>query len=240
MEVRLPFPGFYNTWYSDEIDNIEEREVEHIVSGEAGWEFPEEVTERDIAGMMYKYADHFAMFRQVASEYPEYFSTYLQGETSLNISLKFKDMTSPREYNFETDKVFAEISLEDVLALYEFVGEAKLRKRAEEMFTSRSGFISFYDPDIDEWGPIEGWDHNQLYCLLSAVMKDDKDEMSIYISMSEDNVFSEAFSNNVAWADLERDLKFFGEEDRMAFPSATTPAAEYVAKFNELNHLVGG
>jgi len=36
------------------------------------------------------------------------------------------------------------------------------------MFTSRSGFISYYSPNVSEWGRVEDWDHNQILCALQA------------------------------------------------------------------------
>lgn len=235
METRLPFPGFYESLYSLEFDSIEDNEVEYIMNGEYEFDVPECVTSEDMHELFYKHADYSGMYQEIAKQYPYTFSDFLAEKTGMLVPLEFTIMTSPREYNFETDRVFATIKLEDVLALYEFVGEERLRKEAKDMFTSRSGFISFYSPKIEEWGPVSEWDHNQLYCLMNCLVDSD-DDLTIYYRLEE--AFYTAFQNNINWEDFARDLKFFGEEYEMNFPSSSIKDQnEYVKSFNELNHL---
>lgn len=46
--------------------------------------------------------------------------------------------------------------------------KAALAELARERFTSRDGFISFYDPDVKNWGAFNTWDVNQYGLLLAA------------------------------------------------------------------------
>ena len=75
-----------------------------------------------------------------------------------------KVMDSPREYNFTTDRVYAHIPVNVVLALFArsaAEGHARLRETIRERFTSYDGFHSHYDTtldtwlerDVTEWGP---------------------------------------------------------------------------------------
>jgi hypothetical protein len=84
-------------------------------------------------------------------------------------SLKFESLESPKYYNFSTDRIFAEIDLEELRDIrFNKVDFATFEKHAKEMFTSRDGFASFYDPDISTWGDFDDWDHNQYTCLIEA------------------------------------------------------------------------
>jgi hypothetical protein len=80
-------------------------------------------------------------------------------------------MDSPRFYNFETDRIYAKNTKKQVRALRKHVADNNLQKVIEDRFTSRSGFISYYDNDLKAWSKDAGaWDHNQVETLLLAVM----------------------------------------------------------------------
>ena len=242
LNARIPFPGFYESLYSSEIDAQQEQEVERIDDGESEYEVADECTTEDIGEILTKYANYSTMFRQIAEAYVEAFSDHLAEKTGMDIPLKFEELTSPKEYNFRTDNIYADIDLEDAKLLLVFVGKERLMKEAREMFTSRSGFISFYDPDIETWGEIETWDHNQVYCLLSCLVVTDKwndDDMGIYYMLS-DKIFN-IYQNNVDWPGVSWELENFGQGLDMKFPGpGITDVGKYVKKFEELNNLVGG
>jgi hypothetical protein len=81
-------------------------------------------------------------------------------------------MTSPRFYNFETDRVFANISEHAARKLFAYSrkldNHATLAKVIRARFTSRDGFHSFYSNSLAEWleKPLDEWDHNELGTLL--------------------------------------------------------------------------
>ena len=82
-------------------------------------------------------------------------------------------MTSPREYNFTTDRIFANVSLDDIKKLFAARlsqwGIESLQESIDNEFKSRSGFSSFYDDFCTEWQdkPIENWDCNELSILFT-------------------------------------------------------------------------
>jgi hypothetical protein len=120
----------------------------------------EDEIEFDTKELQVKLAKDFAKF--VANEH--------------NIDLTFVDLYSPSEYNFSSDVITADIPLQQVKELVKEVGET-LNEVARELFTSRSGFISFYSPDVEDWGDPDTWDEHQVGCLLQAllVFRDDID-----------------------------------------------------------------
>lgn len=233
----IPFGGFYGSIWDREIDRIEDRNV-----GNLSEDWPD--LEEGIWDVLNKHTDYSAVHLEVAGAYAAAFRELLNEELGLSLMFEFKDMTSPREYNFETDRNFCEVSLDDITELYEHVGRGAVAEVAKEMFTSRSGFASFYDPDIDTWGELEDWDHNQCLAIFRAAEKllDQDYEYALLEDLSE--TISNAYDNNVAWVAVERDLQHLldvqngeAEVDARQFPPGTITSMQvYVQKFSELNH----
>ena len=89
---------------------------------------------------------------------------------------EFETLSSPREYNFTTDRIFMRVPVAMVGAWF-----AKTRADPEAMdtecrsqFTSRSGFVSYYDADWRTWGELAEWDHNQVFALMMAALDPDE------------------------------------------------------------------
>lgn len=240
MEARIPFEGFYESIWSYEVDNIEEQEAENLASKE--YEGFEGFEASEIQEIIYKHASYDLMFRAIAAEYVEAFQFWLEDATGVKVEMRFNTMTSPREYNFETDRIFVEVELSAMQALMEAVGRDKVAATARKMFTSRSGFISFYDPDIETWGELETWDHNQLYAIFMAAI-DDK-ELSWELLESLREPIYNAFSRNVDWDAVYRDIQHAidvengeAENDARKFPPCGLSTEQYVKQYGELNNL---
>jgi hypothetical protein len=238
METRIPFPGFYESWYDQEFDNLLEREAEYIFENKQ-LPFPEGTSKEDIQQLLFDHSKFGVYARYVAEAYAEAYNEWLNETLGFSVTLNYVELSSPKEYNFTTDRIFCQISHEDVHKIYRHVGRKALRAKAKQEFTSRDGFMSFYSPDIDDWGVSRTWDHNQLYCLLSALNSDD-DEMDVGIYEDISEGLYTSFQAAIDWPAFEKDLKFFGleEDDNMLFPHpGITDPVKYVEKYNELNHL---
>jgi len=160
-EVEIPFPGFYESALSEMVD----REIENLFSldGEEGQVPPE----------FYNMIPYKLIYVKVAQLYVEAMEAWIQNEVAASVSMKYKAMESPREYNFSTDRVFVEMSFKDITTLLRCTGWENVAEVARSRFTSCSGFISFYDPDIREWGKLSEWDHNQLGTILYSLCADE-------------------------------------------------------------------
>lgn len=205
MIINIPFAGFYNSKYSGELDHVQERFVEYEVEKNPGLnpDIPNEA--------LWKSADYGKAYDHIARAYVDQFNQHLIDEYELDLDLKFESMTSPREYNFQTDRIFCEISEENVRKLREAVSDPALRHAIKERFTSRSGFISSYDNDLDDWSTdLLTWDHNELGTLLVALLSDDEGwDRDIWEAMQDHNVYDVAFDKCVDWVrydDLKRDI----------------------------------
>lgn len=152
----IPFAGFYETWHDAEFDDTLARMF-------------------DVEGTGATYADKLAArffetidWRAAQTDYAREYVSRFAAALGLKFC-EFEEMTSPREYNFQTDRLFALFDRAELAALLND-GEiaARLVDVAADMFTSRSGFISNYSPDVSTWGELGQWDYNQTGALLRA------------------------------------------------------------------------
>lgn len=125
-------------------------------------------------------------WRAVQLDYVKEVVDYFVSEFDLKIALE--SMESPREYNFTTDRIFVTIDEDEVKRLFFETKPETLDALAKERFTSRSGFISSYSNDIDNWPEdITEWDHNQVGTLVEAYLRDKEyDEEKLVLNIMED------------------------------------------------------
>lgn len=188
MIIQIPFAGFYESKFSQELDYIESQYLE---------ENPE------YANDFWRFSNHCHAYEAIAPKYAGYFNDWLSDEVGFPVRLEFSDMSSPREYNFETDRIFCRIPDSSVERLFAQVDKDELRKVMRERHKSRDGFISHYDYQLEYWpeSPLE-WDHNQLMTLLIVCIPD-FDDWNIYYSMVDSNAFDYAWDSCVDWESWE-------------------------------------
>jgi hypothetical protein len=192
--INIPFQGFYESLFSVGLDQAEEFTVNYEVEEKGR-------NPSKCADAFYKTSNHRKAHLYVAQKYVEYFNDYIKDEFGLDLGLAFESLQSPREYNFETDRVFCFISPENAHKLRARVSDEELQIAIKQRFTSRSGFISSYVNDLRGWQVnVENWDHNELGTLLVALLGEGGDwERDIYEEMQDHNVFDTAFDNCVDW-----------------------------------------
>jgi hypothetical protein len=153
MLTTIPFDGFCNTWHDQLLDDA----LDQMLSDSSGCHVNEALHEQVYFDV--KWAD-------VHTKYAEaYAETWLELH---GLKGRFVELWSPREYNFLTDRIYVDIDDADIERLFEEVPVKALDAKAREMFTSCSGFISFYSPDFSDWPELDEWDHNQVSCLVAA------------------------------------------------------------------------
>jgi len=168
LEVALPF---FSGFYESELSAMMDREIE----SEA------EYNGKEVEWLWDRYDFQAAMIA-IARGWTKAFAD----ETG--IPVEFENVSSPKQYNFTTDRIFAYIPLAEVKKLEPLRHSEEFKTILKQWFTSYDGFCSFYEnsPDHEDWQkPIEQWDHNELSALLAAkILRDhgDKDDfvMSLY------------------------------------------------------------
>lgn len=157
MLTTIPFSGFYQSFHDADLDDALQQMFTNWETGVCN-------------DKLFARAYDMVRWSLVHANYAAAYAKGLADE--FKIAMTFVNLDSPREYNFETDRIFCEISLDEVKRLRAETSEKPFRDLARARFTSRSGFISFYSPDVDEWGDIEGWDLNQVGTLLEAYIEE--------------------------------------------------------------------
>lgn len=174
MVIQLPFAGFYESVHDQQLDSAQERDAEHF-AGSDNEDYPNAVgmEESDLNEILFDMADWGKAHEHYARRYVGNFAGYVQQETGLVLGLEFEKLESPREYNFETDRIFAYIPVSVLGTLKAAVSLGNLADVIKERHESRSGFASFYTTDIEAWNakPLADWDHNELCTLLIAWMR---------------------------------------------------------------------
>jgi hypothetical protein len=160
--AALPFTGFYGSQHDAELDYA----IEAMFSNDQGDSNPC-LTDR-VSGACHWSAVHRAYAKEFAESFCE--------EVGIHRA-RFESMDSPKFYNFETDRLFIELPLEEAQRIMRETSTTSLAQVAGERHTSRSGFISFYSPDWRTWGDVTSWDHNQLQTLVEAHVRDTQGEL---------------------------------------------------------------
>ena len=109
-------------------------------------------------------------YDEVAKTYLEHIGNYIV-KVVPNIEMKYKELESPKYYNYETDRIigtcnYNEIKedIKSVLNKYPNIFDFVVKKH----FTSYSGFISFYSNNYKEWD-FDNLDHNQLMAVMEVL-----------------------------------------------------------------------
>lgn len=156
MLAIIPFSGFYNSRHDEALDDA----LQQAVSDEYG----------NLNGGLYSHAMS-ADWQAINVAYAEAYTKEFSQRTG--IACQFESLSSPREYNFTTDRVFVTIEPNEVMRLFQAVNPDTLTEVCDEMFKSRSGFMSYYSPDWKEWGGADKFDHNQIWAIIAAYVHDE-------------------------------------------------------------------
>lgn len=214
LVIKLPFPGFYDSWYSDELHHIEEMEVENSEELERENHAPEIRLETDDIVNAFNECHDWATTREkTARAFVDAFRYVLADNYEIQLDIEYESMSSPRFYNFETDRVFAHITRRSVANLWRINRADRFesfRQVLKERHTSRSGFISFYDNDARGWfgKPLSRWDHNELESLLIAAVRVRGGEKSdldwhVFNHVCEGDGLFDEFNHGMDWRKLD-------------------------------------
>lgn len=151
--IIIPFDGFYESATMACIEpDLDQYRQDHNLPSVNDWQVVE------------------GGFSKVAEEWVRVYKQWLESEFNLKLeSLSFESLSMPKVYNFTTDRIFCNISDDDILKLHSFALKNHLDyATVKDKFGSRDGFHSFYDDFLTEWQtkPVLDWDHNELSILF--------------------------------------------------------------------------
>ncbi len=157
MKTTIPFKGFYESIHDGCLTDAFKgyfRDDQGDLSDEISF---------DLVDWRLAYNGYAKSFTDKVSE-------------TFGVKLTFAELSSPKEYNFETDRIFCDIELKEVQRLFNMVKRDDLAALVKERFTDRSGFISFYSSDLDKWSEhLQDWDINQVGTLVQCYLTSHED-----------------------------------------------------------------
>ena len=162
LESTIPFDGFYESFIS--------ADIEHQIGQQIEWDtdiYDLNENEQQILEDSYLSVNRSYFYNQIAEDYTNFYIDELNERLEgFTINAKFNLLTSPREYNFETDRIFIDIERDHAIDFIKYIIKnyrKELENKIKERFTSRSGFWSHYKNGLDLWTQdYSEWDHNQI------------------------------------------------------------------------------
>ena len=187
LESTIPFDGFYNSYISSDI--------EHQIGQQIEWDadiYDLNEDEQQILWDNYLSVNRSSFYNEIAEHYTDlYIDALNERLEGFILKAKFNLLTSPREYNFETDRIFIDIERDHAIDFIKYIikkHKKELENKIKERFTSRSGFWSHYKNGLDLWTKdYSEWDHNQIGTCFELF---DFDELNFYESLSETIIFN--------------------------------------------------
>ena len=167
--AMLPFSGFYETQHEVSMDHA----VEFDLADSSGDPNPD----------LLDRACDTCVFFELRKVYARAYADHWMG--CYRMPVTFSELRSPREYNFETDKILVWIPLETVTRMFAETPAAIMDDIARDLFTPRSGFMPYYSANWREWSPIAEWAPAQVYALILAWVRAREESDSGMLSVDE-------------------------------------------------------
>lgn len=142
LTAVIPFHGFYESVHSEALDEVADEGDDPIIN--------------------------YAQYREdYSKEYVVQYRDLMEENIELELHMSFESLESPKEYNFETDRIFVSLPETTLTKLLAKVDYGKWAENVKEMFTSRDGFSSYYSPSLADWlDDAKPLDHCQIGSLL--------------------------------------------------------------------------
>lgn len=187
--TTLPcFPGFYESPLSLDTENAIDALVEYHTEGDGFFRhrlptklvarYFERAEEEQLISFDYEgYQESCA--RKFCHIVEDCLNEILQGY----VRIDFKEIHSPKFYNFETDRVACNITFEPESALdYTRKHYPAFSRYIRESFTTRSGFISFMSNNPADWLDPAEWDDRHPGVILDFILRNEIPDTEVSLS----------------------------------------------------------
>ena len=202
-DTWIRFDGYYDSFLSGLVDSQEEYYSQELEKGGKSDEYGYSLDEwgcllHEGNGVNYK-----AIYNKINSNIVGLVNDYL------GTKMKYKGMTSPKEYNFSTDILDVTITNQDALQIFKYIKENNLKQRILDAIkydtTSRSGYMPFYS--YDDMFLSKNRDM-LMACILTSLWW--------YLRNDDENCSSDI--TNFTWdlIELGIDLEFFEQRKAVA------------------------
>lgn len=132
IKIELPFQGFYESIYDMHIDNT----IEYYLYALEGEQLEKA---QDTFYMM----EYDATRKAICKHYIKAYEQVFYDEFNIDLNLTFNSLTSPKFYNFESDRLFVNIDHEAFKQVINLLDDEVIQKTLSEKYKTQSGFIVF-------------------------------------------------------------------------------------------------
>ena len=132
IKIELPFSGFYESIYDLHIDNT----IEYYLYDLEG----EQLKKAQNAFYM---MDYDATRKAICEHYIQAYNQVFYDQFNIDLNLTFNSLTSPKFYNFETDRLFVNIDPEAFKQVINLLDDDTIQKTLSEKYKTQSGYIVF-------------------------------------------------------------------------------------------------
>ena len=122
--VALNFGGFYDSIHSNLIDT----EIENILETE---------------NLEYDQICDYLDFKAIHLEYAK--RLVLDFNNNFDLNLKFEQLIQPKEYNYKTDEILVEMSMQDYNYLWLNTDQTSIQLKVQDATTARDGYMPLYN-----------------------------------------------------------------------------------------------
>lgn len=204
MEI-IGFSGMYDNFISEYLDTQLQQDFEESA-------IFDKIKDFDCMQNLWELLDYQKFYtdfsKSLASEYME--------ELKLNQNIKnliknydFKELYSPKYYNYETDRIFINIkvSKKQWKKMFEFLENhiEEFDKILKNHFTSYDGFISYHSNKASEWLELKNIPFKEIYEIKESFL------IYSYYLISE-NITEEEYIDKLREIEAEKCYDFFYSE----------------------------
>ena len=134
--IEIPFSGFYESIHDLHIDNW----IDYTTSGDEADYLG--ISQDELADRLYM-MDYSGIRNAVCLHYIQAYNAVFYDEYNVHLDLEFHSMTSPKFYNFETDRLYCTIDEDKFSEILSLLSDDKIQSVLSDKYKSRDGFIVF-------------------------------------------------------------------------------------------------
>lgn len=138
IEIQVPFSGFYHSIHDMYIDNHIEYEIDYLES-ELGYTDEQLDIIKDKFYMM----DYAPIRKAICEHYIQAYNAVFYDEYNIHLDLEYSCLTSPKFYNFETDRLYALIDESIYNEVSALINSEDFKAMLKDKFKAQSGFMPF-------------------------------------------------------------------------------------------------
>jgi len=198
LKSTIPFCGFYCSFIDADIDHAIELDTEYYSEL-----YDLNKSEKELLSNSFLSVNNNNFYNEICKEYTSFYIdnlnaklNYAYPDKGFTLKATYECFISPKEYNFETDRIFIKIQENHCIEFIKYIiknYKKELEKIIKTKFRSNSGFISFYKNSLDLWPKdYSRWDHNQIGTCFELFNLEEED-----INYSLREYLSEVISKNL-------------------------------------------